>query len=127
MTTDQIDALITRRNKLTNRRDGLTDSKRVKRIDAQLEQVPAGQDNRVDLLLCRSCAVLPERPTYGPQDAPDDYRIANRPGNPNWHGVKAWFDESALTVTQAEQYRLMSEEQPDGIVEQYSSSTEGHW
>lgn len=33
--------------------------------------------------------------TFGPQAAPQDYRIANRPGNPNWHGVKAWFDEAA--------------------------------
>lgn len=23
-----------------------------------------------------------------------DYRIANRPGNQNWRGVAAWFDES---------------------------------
>ena len=31
----------------------------------------------------------------GPQPAPDDYRIANRPGNPNWKGVKDWFDKAA--------------------------------
>lgn len=33
--------------------------------------------------------------TFGPQEAPQDYRIANRPNNPNWRGVKAWFDEVA--------------------------------
>mgnify|MGYP001617305154 FL=1 len=32
---------------------------------------------------------------YGPQPAPEDYRIANRPGNPHWRGVKAWFDDAA--------------------------------
>jgi len=32
---------------------------------------------------------------FGPQPAPDDYRIANRPGNPNWKGVKDWFDKAA--------------------------------
>ena len=36
-----------------------------------------------------------EAPTYGPQAAPDDYRIANRPGNPNWHGMGDWFDKAA--------------------------------
>ena len=61
MTEDQINHLITRRNKLTDRRDSLTDWKRVRRIDAQLAAVPAGQRNDVDLLLGRPCAVLPER------------------------------------------------------------------
>lgn len=32
---------------------------------------------------------------FGPQPAPDDYRIANRPDNPNWHGVANWFDNAA--------------------------------
>lgn len=31
----------------------------------------------------------------GPQPPPDDYRIANCPANPDWHGVGAWFDEAA--------------------------------
>ena len=35
---------------------------------------------------------------YGPQPAPDDYRIANRPGNPNRHGVKAWFADAAKNI-----------------------------
>jgi hypothetical protein len=61
MTNEQIDAQIAKRNRLTNRRDGLTDSKRVKAIDAKLATVPAGQRNDVDLLLGRSCAVLPPR------------------------------------------------------------------
>lgn len=39
---------------------------------------------------------------YGSQDAPQDYRIANRPGNPNWHGVKAWFDEAAALLNDAD-------------------------
>jgi hypothetical protein len=25
---------------------------------------------------------------------PGDYRIANRPDNPDWKGLKAWFDET---------------------------------
>lgn len=61
MTTAQIDRLIARRERLTNRRDGLTDSAVINRIDAQLATIPAGQDNRVDLLLGRSCATLPDR------------------------------------------------------------------
>lgn len=60
-TTAQIDKLIARRNKLTNRRDGLTDSAVIARIDAQLRDVPPGQRNDVDLLLGRSCATLPDR------------------------------------------------------------------
>lgn len=31
----------------------------------------------------------------GPQSAPNDYRIANRPGNPNWRGVSDWFERAA--------------------------------
>lgn len=61
MNEQKINRLIERRNKLTNRRDGLTDSAVIARIDAQLRDVPPGQDNRVDLLLGRSCAVLPDR------------------------------------------------------------------
>lgn len=61
MTDEKINALINRRNKLTNRRDGLTDSKRIQRIDAQLSQTPPGQRNDVDLLLGRTCAILPPR------------------------------------------------------------------
>jgi len=32
---------------------------------------------------------------FGPQPVENDYRIANRPDNPNWHGMAAWFDEIA--------------------------------
>lgn len=29
---------------------------------------------------------------------PDDPRIANRPGNPNWKGVANWLDEAAAAL-----------------------------
>lgn len=66
--------------------------------------------------------------TLGPQHAPQDYRIANRPDNPNWHGVAAWFDEAAriATVGQAEQYRLEAEGLPDGISD-HDDALEGAW
>lgn len=128
MINDQIDRLINRRNKLTNRRDGRLNRPALDEIDAKLREVPDGQDNRVDLLLARPCAALPQRAGYGPQPAPSDYRIANRPDNPNWRDVAAWFDEAAQNVTaaQAEQYRLMSDGQPDGIVD-HSDEQAGAW
>lgn len=128
MTTDQIDRLINRREKLTNRRDGRLNRPALDEIDAKLSQVPPGADNRVDKLLGRPCAVLPAQAEYGPQLAPSDYRIANRPDNPNWHGVAAWFDEAAqgVTAAQAEQYRLEAEGQPDGIVD-HDDAQAGAW
>lgn len=90
MNTSQIDRLIANRNKLTDRRDGLTDSKRVRNIDAQLSQVPAGADNRVDLLLGRACAVLPPHYMLTPRE---------------------------ISVTQAEQYRIEAEGLPDGRID----------
>lgn len=95
LTPDRINQLLTRREKLLTKRDALYDNKRVDRIEAILAQVPAGQNNRIDLALGRPCAQLEPRVDYGVQQAPDDYRIANRPNNPNWHGVAAWFDEAA--------------------------------
>lgn len=59
-----IDRLISRRNKLTSRRDGLYDHRLISRIDEQLEHVPPGARNDVDLLLGRPCAQLPPRPGY---------------------------------------------------------------
>lgn len=94
MTTDQIDRLINRRNKLTNRRDGRLNRPALDEIDAKLREVPDGQDNRVDKLLGRPCAVLPTRAEY--------------------------------TVTQAEQFRLECEGQPDGIVD-HSDALSGAW
>jgi hypothetical protein len=98
MNDDRIDYLIAQRERLTNRRDEQIDFDAVAAIDAKLRQVPAGTRNDVDLALGRPEAVLPARPDYGPQAAPQDYRIANRPGNPNWHGVKAWFDEAVSNL-----------------------------
>lgn len=58
-----IDKLIARRNKLTNRRDSLTDWSLIDKIDENLAQLsPAGERNDVDLLLGRTCATLPQRP-----------------------------------------------------------------
>lgn len=65
MTTRKIDQLIARRNKLTNRRDGLYDHKVVDDIDKKLAALsPAGERNDVDLLLGRTCATLPSQPVY---------------------------------------------------------------
>lgn len=60
-TNTQINELIASRNCLTNRRDELIDLDAVDHIDNILRDVPAGQRNDVDLLLGRSCAVLPKR------------------------------------------------------------------
>jgi hypothetical protein len=77
--------LIARRDRLTNRRDGRLNRPALDEIDAQLSALcPAGQSNDVDLLLGRSCAVLPD-------------------------------------------YERLSKGLPDGITDEYSSATEGHW
>lgn len=124
MTPDRITRLISRRDKLTCRRDGRINWPALREIDALLSEVPAGQDNRVDLALGRPEAQLPPRTEYGPQPAPSDYRIANRSDNPNWHGVGAWFDEAAAR-TDAD-YQRMSEGRPDGIVE-HDDALAGAW
>jgi hypothetical protein len=62
----EIERLIARRDLLTNRRDGLTDSKEIAKIDRKLATVPEGVNNDVDLRLGRTCAKLPEQPDYGP-------------------------------------------------------------
>ena len=111
MTAARIAHLIASRNKLTNRRDEWVDWKAVNRIDAQLAQVPAGQNNEVDRLLGRLCAVLPVRAAL--QAACAEVGVTAR-----------WYPAD---VAMAEQYRMMSDGQPDGIVEHYDSSTEGHW
>ena len=46
---------------------------------------------------------------FGPLPPPDDPRIANRPGNPNWHGVKAWFDEAAQSISEPQPNEVKSE------------------
>lgn len=97
MTPDRITRLINRRNKLTARRDGRINRPALDEIDALLQQVPDGTDNRVDLALGRKCAELPARPDYN------------------------------ISAAQAEQYRALSEGRPDGICDEYSSATEGHW
>lgn len=62
MTPEQIDALITVRNSIT---DICTDfATNTAAIDSVLAEIPAGVDNRVDLILGRPEAVLPERPGY---------------------------------------------------------------
>lgn len=61
MTYLSIDELIALRDRLTDRRDEAVDYVAVDQIDAKLAQVPAGERNDVDLLLGRTCAVLPVR------------------------------------------------------------------
>lgn len=63
ITPDRIAHLLSRRAKLTTRRDGWIDWPKVKAIDVELETVAPGVDNRVDLALGRSCAKLPQRDT----------------------------------------------------------------
>jgi hypothetical protein len=58
LTDTQIDHLIGARNRITDRRDELIDTRAVAHIDAVLQDVPAGQRNDVDLLLGRRCAKL---------------------------------------------------------------------
>lgn len=69
MTPKQIDKLIKRRDKLLTRRDGLYDHSVIDRIDAQLRDVPPGQNNEVDLALGRSCAIHPLREFIANADA----------------------------------------------------------
>lgn len=59
MTEDTINVLIKLREHATNKRDEQIAWGAVDLIDAQLSKVPAGQNNRIDLLLGRRCAVLP--------------------------------------------------------------------
>lgn len=64
MTPQEIDLIIAARDRLTNVRDEQVDWEAVDAFDAALADVPAGTDNRVDLLLGRMCAVLPQRVDY---------------------------------------------------------------
>lgn len=65
MNQNQIDALIEVRNRIT---DVCSDfASNTAAIDAVLAEIPAGVDNRVDLLLGRPEAQLPPRPDYGLQ------------------------------------------------------------
>lgn len=59
MTEDTINVFIKLREHATNKRDEQIAWGAVDLIDAQLSKVPPGQDNRIDLLLGRRCAVLP--------------------------------------------------------------------
>ena len=93
-----IDRLINRRERLTRSR--YVNLPAVADIDAQLaEQFAPGERNDIDLLLGRSCAVLPERPAYFVSQA-------------------VTVDE-VVTMADAllEQYEAMSAGQPDGMVE----------
>ena len=60
----KIARLLSRRNKLMTRRDGLYDHKIIATIDEQLSKVEPGYNNDVDLALGRSNSVLPERVDY---------------------------------------------------------------
>ncbi len=90
ITDEQIAKWLEKRNTLLERRDGLYKHSIIDRIDAQLAQVPAGQNNEVDQALGRECAV-------------QDSYIA---------------DKARRVVERLEaEYRRMSEGQPDGIIE----------
>ena len=79
MTDEKINRLLSRRNNLLSRRDGLYDSAIIDRIDAQLRAVPEGTNNEVDLALGRPGAVLPPRVVMvqhidGTQDIMPEFR-----------------------------------------------------
>lgn len=63
MTTDEINDLLTKRDKIAVRYAYRTNQ--LDRIDRKLSKVPAGQCNAVDLALGRPGAKLPTRPDYG--------------------------------------------------------------
>ncbi len=90
--TPPVNALIAAREHLTNRRDEQVDWQAVDFIDAQLSQVPPGDDNRVDLLLGRSCAVLP------------DYEV-----KPGWYVAPAVVSMRPETIALIEATRLIFE------------------
>lgn len=106
MTDERINRLMRRRAKLTNRRDEHINRPAIAEIDAQLATVAPGQRNDVDLALGRPCAQLPPRVDYGLADT---------------------YAAIVEVLEREEQYQRMSAGQPDGIVEHYDSSTEGHW
>lgn len=112
MTDETINALIATRERLTNLRDEQIDWTAVDLIDDVLSEVPPGQDNRVDLLLGRSCAVLPER----------DALQAACYGK----GVMQWKRYKPITIADAERFRLISEGLPDGIIE-HDDAQAGAW
>lgn len=57
-TDEQIDRLISRRERLTNRRDERINIPAVNEIDARLRLVAPGKRNDVDRLLGRRCATI---------------------------------------------------------------------
>lgn len=63
MTTDEINDLLTKRDKIAVRYAYRTNQ--LDRIDRKLRAVPPGVDNRIDLALGRPGAQLPERADYG--------------------------------------------------------------
>lgn len=75
MTPDKIAELLSKRDRLLTRRDGLYDHAVIKRIEAQLGEVEPGVNNQVDLALGRTCAVLEQ--------------YAQRPG---------WIQSQAVTL-----------------------------
>lgn len=62
MTTQEIDALIAKRDRIAVRYAYRTHQ--LDQIDRKLRRVPPGQDNRVDLALGRAEAVLTQRAEY---------------------------------------------------------------
>lgn len=64
MTPDQITALLNARDAWLCVRDECVNWEAVAAIESVLRDVPPGTDNRVDLALGRTCAVLPPRAQY---------------------------------------------------------------
>lgn len=63
LTTERIARLITRRERLTNRRDGRINFPAVDEIDEKLREVPAGERPDVDALLGRYPSMRPATDT----------------------------------------------------------------
>lgn len=127
MNDAKIAKLIASRNRLTDRRDGLTDSKRVAAIDAQLAAVPAGERNDVDLLLGRLRATPTPRADYSDL-LRDKCAAVVDVLERDWIQSQTVTTERAAPLAEAMQrkYAEWSAGQPDGIVE-HDDRDAGMW
>lgn len=99
MTPDKIDKAIARYNKLATRRS--PNNPALDEIVEQLREVPEGQDNRVDLILMRPCAVLPDRGGLFAAAHSAELRADIEKVREGWFASQAVTNEAAATVAEA--------------------------
>ena len=92
MTNAEITALLKRRDKMLERRDGLWSSKRVAAIEKKLATVPPGQRADVDAALGRRSASRPMYERNEKREAP-----------------ASWFQSQAVTLEDATTQQLIAE------------------